>query len=85
MDITVGRVTHYYNHIGVAVLVLSGELKAGDNILIMGKTTELTQGVASLEINHHKIQSASAGMEVALKVDEPVREGDVVYKVVDNG
>lgn len=82
MDIKIGKVTHYYNRIGVAVIVFSGGLKVGDTIQILGKTTDLTQKVHSLEIEHQKQQAVEAGQEVALKVDEPVRAGDVVYKVV---
>ena len=83
MDIRIGKVTHYYNRIGVAVLLLSGELEVGDTIQIAGHSTELTQRVDSLEIEHQKQQAVKAGQEVALKVDEPVRAGDMVYKVVD--
>ena len=83
MEIFVGRVTHYYNHIGVAVLQLSGELKVGDRVLIIGHTTELSQVVTSMEIEHHKVGSVGAGMEVALKVGEPVHKGDEVYRIVD--
>jgi hypothetical protein len=35
MDIRVGKVTHYYDHISVAVLELTGELKVGDTIHIL--------------------------------------------------
>lgn len=84
MELQVGKVTHYFNRISVAVLELSGDLEIGDKILIIGKTTDLTQAVTSLEIEHHKVQSVHPGMEVALKVAEPVRQGDVVYKIVDN-
>lgn len=83
MNLLIGRVTHYYPRISVAVLDLTGALKAGDTVLIQGKTTDLTQHVESMEIEHHKIQSAGPGMEIALQVPEPVREGDKVYKVVD--
>ncbi len=83
MNLLIGRVTHYYPRISVAVLDLTGALKAGDTVLIEGKTTDLTQHVESMEIEHHKIQSAGPGMEIALQVPEPVREGDKVYKVVD--
>ena len=75
----IGKVTHYYSRIGVAVLQLSDELNVGDRILIMGHTTEFTQPVKSMEIEHEKVQSAGPGMEVAVKVFEPVRKGDVVY------
>jgi len=83
MDRKIGKVTHYYNRIGVAVVVLSGKLKVGDTIQILGRTTELTQKVHSLEIEHNKQQTVEAGQEVALKVDEAVRAGDVVYQVVE--
>lgn len=85
MDVKIGKVTHYYNRISVAVLELTGDLAVGDQIVILGKTTELTQMVTSMEIEHHKVQSVKAGMEVALKVAEPVRQGDIVYKVVGEG
>jgi hypothetical protein len=84
MDVKIGKVTHYYDRIGVAVLQLSGELKVGDKILILGRTTDFTQIVGSMEINHQKVQSVGAGAEVALKVAEPAHENDVVYRVVES-
>jgi putative protease len=84
MDIKVGKVTHYYDRIGVAVLDLSGDLKVGDTVLILGRTTEFTQQVASMEIEHQKVQSVGPGMEVALRVVGPVRKGDAVYIVTES-
>ena len=83
MDIRIGKVTHYYNKISVAVLELSETLNVADQIAFVGHTTEFSQPVESLEIEHHKIQSAGAGQEVALKVWETVRNGDLVYKEVE--
>ncbi len=77
MDEKVAVVSHYYGHIGVAVLDVYGELHLGDYVLVQGHTSEFSQQVCSLELNHHKIQFAGPGMEVALKVDRPVRRGDV--------
>jgi translation elongation factor EF-1alpha len=82
MNLLIGRVTHYFGHLSVAVLELTGELNTGDTIMVLGHTTDLTQHVESMEIEHHKIQVAGPGMEVALQVPEPVRSGDKVYKVV---
>lgn len=81
MDEAVAVVTHYYGRIGVAVLDVKGELHLGDFITIQGHTTDFSQQVASLELNHRKIQFAGPGMEVALKVEKPVRRGDRVYKI----
>ncbi len=83
MDVRVGRITHYYDRIGVAVLELFEELNAGEKIHIHGKTTDFTQRVGSLEIEHQKIQSARPKDEVALKVLEHVREGDIIYRVIE--
>jgi hypothetical protein len=82
MEIRIGRVTHFYNQISVAVLELEDELKIGDTVVFLGHTTDFTQEVTSMEIEHHKILSGGPGLEVALKVDEPVRKGDEVLKVV---
>ncbi len=80
MDILIGKVVHFYNRINVAVLELNDELKIGDTIRIVGHTTEFTQTVESLEIEHLKVQSAGPG-EVALKLWEYARRGDEIYKV----
>lgn len=84
MEARVGKVTHFYNQISVAVLELSGNLEVGDRIVILGKTTDLTQTVTSMEIEHNKVQKVGPGTEVALKVAEPVRQGDIVYRIVDS-
>jgi putative protease len=84
MKTPIGQVTHYYGRIGVAVLELDAELRIGDQILILGHTTDLTQPVSSMEIEHQKVQSVGPGAEVAIKVDEPVRRGDLIYKVLED-
>jgi putative protease len=83
METLIGHVTHYYNHIGVAVLKLSNQLKVGDAIHILGHTSDFDQFVSSLEIRHHKILTGKPGDDVALRVDEAVREKDEVYRVVE--
>jgi putative protease len=77
----VGKVTHYYGKIGVAVVELSDTLKQGDKISIEGRVTNFQQTVDSMEIEHKKVQEAGAGDSIGLKVLERVREGDLVYKI----
>jgi len=84
MDIRVGKVTHYFNHLSVAVLEITDELKVGDTICIVGRFTDIEQRVSSMEIDHQKVTTVGPGTEVALKVYETVRKGDVVYKVVED-
>lgn len=82
MRTRVGHVTHYYNRIGVATLYLIDDLKLGDTLLILGHTTDFVQPVYSIEVNHQKITSACPGMQIALKVMSPVRDGDLVYRLL---
>jgi len=78
----VGKVTHYYGKIGVAVVELEDELSVGDEISIEGKTTNFRQKVESMQIEHKNIEKAKAGDSIGLKVIEKVREGDKVYKII---
>ena len=78
----VGVVTHYYNHLGVAVVrVESGTLRVGDTICIRGHTTDFTQRVASLQVEHAPVTEAGPSDDCAVKVIAHAREHDVVYKV----
>jgi len=78
----VGNVTHYYSHIGVAVVQINkGSLKSGDTVHFKGHTTNFSQKVDSLEFEHQHIEKASAGQSVGLKVKDHAREHDIVYLV----
>ena len=77
----VGKVTHFFNKINVAVIELSAELKVGEKISIEGHGNAFEQNVDSMEIDRNKIESASAGQAVGMKTGQPVKEGDIVYKV----
>ena len=81
--IQVGQVTHYFDHINVAVLALTEPLRVGDTVHILGHSTDFKQKVTSLQIEHQPVEEAKPGDDVALKVVEPVREHDVVYRVVE--
>jgi hypothetical protein len=50
----IGVVTHYFSHLSVVVmqLELGATLRVGDVIHIWGHTTDFTQKVESLEVNH---------------------------------
>jgi putative protease len=83
METKIGHITHFYDRISVAVLSLSDRLNIGDKIYISGHTTDFLQDVTSMEIEHQKVTSVGPGDEVALKVIEPVRKGDSIYKIVE--
>jgi hypothetical protein len=79
----IGVVTHYYNHLAVAIVRLeSGRLHVGDVIHIRGHTSDFSQRVESLEVNHAATTEVGPNDDFGLKVAEHVREHDVVYKVL---
>ena len=77
----IGKITHYFSKIGVAVIELSDTLKVGDTIRIAGGATDFTQAVDSMEVEHQKVQEAKKGESIGLKVNEKVREDYQVYKL----
>lgn len=77
----IGKVSHYFSNIGVAVIDLSSGLKTGDTIRIIGGETDFTQQVESMEIDHKKVEKARKGDSIGLKVEKKVREGYKVYKI----
>lgn len=77
----VGVVTHYYTKIGVAVIELSDALRVGDTIHIKGATSDFTQKVESIQIEHKSVEEAKKGDSIGLKVKEHAREHDKVFVV----
>lgn len=79
----IGKISHYFGHIDVAAIELTdGALAVGDTIHIKGHTTDLQEKVESIQIEHEQVQSAKKGQSVGIKVNDHVREHDVVYKVL---
>jgi putative protease len=78
----IGKVTHYFSDIGVAVIKLSGVLKEGDKIRITGgENTDFEQEVKSMQFDHKPIKTASKGKSIGLKIKEKAREGYNVFKI----
>lgn len=77
----IGKISHYFSKIGVAVVDLTNTLKVGDTIRIIGGNTDFNQVVDSMEVEHQKVQEAKKGDSVGMKVNEKVREGYSVYKI----
>jgi putative protease len=75
----IGRVTHYFSHLSVAAVNLSAPLEVGQRIHIKGHTTDIVQTVESMEVDHQAVDRAGPGDDVALKVDDHVRDHDMIY------
>jgi translation elongation factor EF-1alpha len=85
MEEEIGKITHYFSKINVGVLELSkGVLKVGDTIHIKGHTTDIYQKVESMQVEHAPVEAAKPGEPVGIKVEGPVRENDLIFKVTED-
>jgi putative protease len=83
MEKQVGRVTNFFGKAGVAAVELEDELKVGDTIHFKGHTSDWTQKVESLQIEHDMVNKAGPGDVIGIKSEGHAREHDVVYKVME--
>ncbi|MBI4157326.1 translation elongation factor-like protein [Candidatus Woesebacteria bacterium] len=78
----IGKVTHYYDKIGVAIVELDGTLSVGDKVkFVRGGEDLFEQEVDSIQIEHEKVDSAKKGDVVGLKTKELIKDGAEVYKI----
>ena len=78
-DNPVGEVTHYYGNLGVAIVKFNQDMPVGKDVTFQGATTDFSQNIASMELDHKSVSLAPRGKEVGMKAKEKVREGDKVY------
>ena len=78
----IGRVTHYFDHLKVAVISLEKgkSLKVGDSIRVEGGEVDFVQPIKSLQVDHEDVASVKAGDDFGTKVKKLVREGYRVHK-----
>ena len=79
----VGKVSDFFARPVVAGIDMTGTLKVGDKIHIMGHTTDIEMVIGSMQINNANVTEAKSGDSVGIKVPDRVRRGDTVYKVID--
>lgn len=85
MEEEVGRITHYFSKINVGVLELSkGKLHVGDTIHIKGHTSDFYQKMESIQVENNPVDFAKPGEPVGIKVESPVRENDIIFKVTED-
>jgi putative protease len=77
----VGKVTHFFGKISVAVVELSAPLKVGDKIRFKKGEEEFVQPVDSMQVEHEQITHAKKGMAIGMKAKMPVSNGTDVFKV----
>ncbi|MBU1862559.1 MAG: hypothetical protein KKH94_02710 [Candidatus Omnitrophica bacterium] len=76
----IGKISHYFGKISVAIIELTDTLKIGDTIHIKGAHDDMTEEITSMQIEHEPAQEAKAGDSVGIKVPGKIHENDKVYK-----
>lgn len=76
----VGKVTHFYDKIGVGIIKLAAQVKLGEVLRFKGRKCDFVQAVTSLQFNHKPILKAGRGKEVGVQVNQKVEKGDLVFK-----
>jgi len=76
----IGKITHFFPKISVAVVELEGAIKVGDTIEVEGHGSTFEQKIDSMQVNHVTVKTAKKGDAIGLMVSQPVKEGDVVFK-----
>ena len=82
-EVVIGNVSDFFAHPVVAGIELTETLKVGDQVHIVGHTTDIECTVNSMQIDNVDVSQAKAGDSVGVKVSDRVRRGDTVYKVTD--
>ena len=75
---SIGKVVHWYDKIGVAVIELSGGLKVGDTIKVAHGDKEFTEAISSMQLDHAPVKSGKKGQQIAIKLSEQAGEGSIV-------
>ena len=77
----IGTISHYFAKLQVGIVKLTVGLKVGDTLRLSGHGAEFQQTVTSMQLDHVAVETASPGTEVAIKVEQRVREGTRVYRI----
>lgn len=79
----VSEIFQFWEKYSAAGLNMTGPLKVGDKISIEGPETSFEQEVASMQIDRNPVQEVKTGDSVGLGVKQPVKPGDIVYKIAE--
>ena len=78
----IGKVNHWYDKIGVAVVKLSGTLSVGDKVKVKKGEVEFEGEISSMQLDHEEIESGKKGKEVAVKISGgDAKDGSLIFKV----
>jgi len=76
----IGTVSNFFDHVSVAAIKLTGGLKVGDTIRLVGGEVDHEQKIDSMQIQKESVEKAKKGDEIGIKIDARVRKGYKVFK-----
>ncbi|MDO8655324.1 MAG: translation elongation factor-like protein [bacterium] len=74
----IGKISHYYDKAGVAIIELQDTLKVGDRIRIERGENSFEQEVSSMQVDYKPVEKAGKGDAAGIKVDQKAKEGSLV-------
>ena len=77
----IGTVTHFFKGPSVAIVRLVADITMGDTLRFVGHTSDFSEPVTSMQVDHKPVEAAQAGQDVAVKVTSRARPHDKVFKV----
>ena len=82
MEERIGSVIKFFDKTSVAAVKLDfGDLAIGDTVRIKGAATDFMQKVETMEFDHQPVQKAIRGQFTGIKLSQPAKPFDLVYKV----
>ena len=78
----IGKITHYYGHLSVGIIELCDALRLGETIHIKGHSSDFTQSIDSMQIEHADVPEAKSGDVIGIKVIQKAHPQDKVFKVI---
>jgi U32 family peptidase len=84
--IYIAKGVKYFSKINVGEFVIEAHtLKKGDKILITGPTTGVIETSAEeIRVDDRIVDEVKKGEHFSIRIDEPIRSSDKLYKVVEN-
>ena len=82
MEERIGSVIKFFDKTSVAAVKLDfGDIAMGDSIHVKGNNTDFSQKIDDLEFDHRPVQKAIRGQFIGIKLSQPAKPFDLVYKV----
>jgi uncharacterized protein (DUF2132 family) len=84
MEERIGSVIKFFDKTTIAAVKLDfGDLAVGDTIRVKGNATDFTQKIEAMEFDHQSVQKATRGQFTGIKLSQPAKPFDLVYKVTE--